>query len=598
MESRIATAPWVNAPGEFEEGAQRWCFYDCNVLGDPAMAIWSDNPITIMTTYPSTLPIGTSTMNVSVTSGGNAAEGLRCSLLKNGILYGVGITGSNGEATITIDPVFTELGTASLIVSGYNCLPTSYDIEVIPNQGAYVIYAEYTIHDSDGNGNGLADYGEVISLSLSVTNVGTQIALNTNVILSTTDEYITITDNEENFGDIATGQTVAKDNAYQFTIAGNIPDQHVVTFNVEAVSNETWNSSFPITVNAPDLSIGQFIIDDSGTGDNDGYLDPGETAIIIIESANIGHSDCNVVEGVISTTSLYITLNNTVFQVNELPAGESFNAEFEVTAAEDTPPGTVVNIGYQLTSSSYQVTKNFITTVGIIMEDFETADFSKYTWTFAGNEPWTISQENPYDGISCARSGVISDVQTSELTITMEVLTTDSISFFRKVSSEPNYDFLEFYIDEAQMGAWSGESDWERVIYPVTAGVHTFSWIYSKDYMTVGGMDAAFVDYIKFPPVHLPIGIDETGEPYYLSVYPNPFTNLLTVNYSVGNMTPLKISLVNMSGNVVRILKNSPSEQTGIYKVTMNSVGLTPGVYFIRFETEGVTNIKKVILLN
>ena len=43
--SKIKTAPWIGLPGEFEPGAQRWCHYDCNVLGDPAMKIWIDNPI-------------------------------------------------------------------------------------------------------------------------------------------------------------------------------------------------------------------------------------------------------------------------------------------------------------------------------------------------------------------------------------------------------------------------------------------------------------------------------------------------------------------------------------------------------------------------
>ena len=37
--SKVATAPWVNAPGQWEEGALRWCFYDNNILGDPAMKI-------------------------------------------------------------------------------------------------------------------------------------------------------------------------------------------------------------------------------------------------------------------------------------------------------------------------------------------------------------------------------------------------------------------------------------------------------------------------------------------------------------------------------------------------------------------------------
>jgi hypothetical protein len=45
--SKIMSAPWVGLPGEFEPGAQRWCHYDCNVLGDPALKIWIDNPLVV-----------------------------------------------------------------------------------------------------------------------------------------------------------------------------------------------------------------------------------------------------------------------------------------------------------------------------------------------------------------------------------------------------------------------------------------------------------------------------------------------------------------------------------------------------------------------
>jgi hypothetical protein len=43
QQSKIKTAPFVNAPGQWEQGALRWCFYDCNILGDPAMKIWTEN---------------------------------------------------------------------------------------------------------------------------------------------------------------------------------------------------------------------------------------------------------------------------------------------------------------------------------------------------------------------------------------------------------------------------------------------------------------------------------------------------------------------------------------------------------------------------
>ena len=44
MISKIKTAPYLSLPGEFEPGAQRWCFYDCNAFGDAAMEIWTDEP--------------------------------------------------------------------------------------------------------------------------------------------------------------------------------------------------------------------------------------------------------------------------------------------------------------------------------------------------------------------------------------------------------------------------------------------------------------------------------------------------------------------------------------------------------------------------
>lgn len=40
--SKIATAPWVDLPGEYEPGAQRWVHYDNNILGDPVLRIWVD----------------------------------------------------------------------------------------------------------------------------------------------------------------------------------------------------------------------------------------------------------------------------------------------------------------------------------------------------------------------------------------------------------------------------------------------------------------------------------------------------------------------------------------------------------------------------
>lgn len=44
MISKIMTAPYIGLPGEWEPGAQRWCHYCCNVFGDPALEIWTEEP--------------------------------------------------------------------------------------------------------------------------------------------------------------------------------------------------------------------------------------------------------------------------------------------------------------------------------------------------------------------------------------------------------------------------------------------------------------------------------------------------------------------------------------------------------------------------
>jgi hypothetical protein len=141
LESKIATAPWVNAPGQWEEGALRWCFYDNNVLGDPAMAIWTNEPIPIQVNYSPSIQPGTSSIDVSVTSGSDPVEGLTCAVLKEGVLYGVGITDTLGSTIVYLDPPITEIGNAELIISGYNCLPSSFPLIItsIEDDGGNVL---------------------------------------------------------------------------------------------------------------------------------------------------------------------------------------------------------------------------------------------------------------------------------------------------------------------------------------------------------------------------------------------------------------------------------------------------------------------------
>lgn len=133
--SKINTAPWVNAPGQWEEGALRWCFYDCNVLGDPAMYLWTDTPINLAVTHEDTINAGAGSVTIQCDSANSPIQGLTCIALKDSTLLGKSITDSTGNALIPLSLQPSDTGLITIIVSGYNCLPDTSFIHVIEMAG-------------------------------------------------------------------------------------------------------------------------------------------------------------------------------------------------------------------------------------------------------------------------------------------------------------------------------------------------------------------------------------------------------------------------------------------------------------------------------
>ncbi len=125
-------------------------------------------------------------------------------------------------------------------------------------------------------------------------------------------------------------------------------------------------------------------------------------------------------------------------------------------------------------------------------------------FSFGGNADWFRESGNAYDEDYAMRSGNISNNQTSVMQAELNILSAGDISFYRKVSSEGNYDFLRFYIDGTQMEEWSGDLSWDKETYPVSAGIHTFKWEYAKDVSTSSGSDCAWIDFIEFPEYEEP----------------------------------------------------------------------------------------------
>ncbi len=477
-----------------------WEIY--HLMGDPSLMVYFSVPPDLIANYTNIAPIGTTSLTVTTEPNAYVAISL------NNVLLDAKLADSSGIAELTFTPVISPC-ICDVVATKQNRKPFIALLTVIPGNSAYIIYDSLMIDDSAGNNDSLADYSETILLNVTMKNVGNFDADSVSVKLSSNDTSITVTDSTENWGNIPNNTSSTKNGAFGFIVAPFIYDQHNALFTLTArdINDSIWTSTFTVTLNAPELQVSAILVNDSANGNNNGILDAGEQAIITIQTDNIGHSSSPDADGILSTTSTYITIINSSENLGVISANNNASAQYNITVSDSTPTGANANFIYEIFANDYSIVKNFILSVGL--EDWETNDFLSYPWETGGNAPWIITSGNVYEGSFSAKSGDISDNQTSELIITLDVLNDDTVSFYKKVSCEKGewwfgnyfwYDFLEFFIDGVSQAQWDGIDNWSQEQYPVTSGLHTLKWVYSKNGFTSSGEDCAWIDYIILPP--------------------------------------------------------------------------------------------------
>ncbi len=481
-----------------ESGSSRTQYYweIYALMGDPSVSIYFGVPPAMTVTYD-VMPIASEDFTV------NAPPYSLVAISYEGELRGTAQTNASGVALVHFDNPIMGGNDADIVVTGQNYQPFFGTITMAGTDGPYVIKDSFTLDNASGASNPVP--GDDVDLSLTMKNVGSENSINTVVDITTSDSYITITDDTENYGIIIAGQSKAIANGYAFSVADSIPDGHMVSVSVSATDGtDVWTSSINFELFAPSLLAGAVSVDDAA-GNNNGRLDPGETANIIVALTNNGQAAADNVIANLNTNSTDITINTSSVNLGTLTPSETDNAIFEITVAANAAIGSLADFIFDAASGiHYTADKNFSLNIGLIVEDFETGDFSRYNWAMGGNAPWQIVTSPVYEGVYGAASGDISDNQDSELSITLDVIANDSISFYSKVSSENNYDDLVFYIDGTAVDSWSGVVDWENHKYPVSAGTHIFKWAYEKDYSMSSGDDAAYLDFIILPAFGTP----------------------------------------------------------------------------------------------
>ena len=153
----------------------------------------------------------------------------------------------------------------------------------------------------------------------------------------------------------------------------------------------------------------------------------------------------------------------------------------------------------------------------------EAVEQPNWTMTTDGDAEWFVQTNVVKVGASALQSGAIAANQSSTLAVAVTSATRTRLSFWWKVSSEANWDFLKFMVNGVERDAISGtEGDWTQVTITLPAGTNRLAWAYSKDGSVNRGDDCGWIDGVTVEEIATVVadgdihvattGSDETGD--------------------------------------------------------------------------------------
>jgi hypothetical protein len=110
------------------------------------------------------------------------------------------------------------------------------------------------------------------------------------------------------------------------------------------------------------------------------------------------------------------------------------------------------------------------------------------------------------------------------------------------------------------------------------------------------GSDAAWVDYIIFPPVATITSTGPETTTYSFGIYPNPTSGKLAISYHLTAEMQVKLTLSDETGRELMIVKPTEIKPAGNYTAASDLSELESGVYFVRMDAGSSSLTRKVIL--
>ena len=344
-----------------------------NLMGDPGMDIWTKQPQNLIANYSSEIPLGSNYLEVSVKDGisHQGLEGVWITALKgDDEIFVSDITDASGKVFL---PVYSETeGEVTLTITKPNYIPHLGSFNIIQSD-IFINVDEYNIDDdlsgtSNGNDDGMINPGEDIELGLSLKNFGLSNANSITASITSETDFITITDAEEEYGTIEAGNSIFCADDFDFTVDPSVLGGSEIILDILITANDRteWQDKVYLTIDGAVIEADNYVIDDN----ENGILEPGETAELIITLKNSGTVDCSDLTGILSGTS-GLSVNDPEGSFAFVPVGEESSNDsdrFEISASNNLLPGAQLFLNLHLSNNDgYDNIVSFMITVGEVL---------------------------------------------------------------------------------------------------------------------------------------------------------------------------------------------------------------------------------------
>ncbi len=341
--------------------------------------------------------------------------------------------------------------------------------------------------------------GDTLWFTIRIEDRGTTPFEDCNLMVSSADSYVTFLDSTEYFDYIAPGSSYLLNNCVCCVVNPLASSNHTLNFFFNIQNNDEIATCYrTYRTKTFDLKVLGYSISDNGNHDQ--LINQNETAGITFAMENISGMDLRNFSFSLETNEPGISVVSDYFHKDIIYADEVFYYTAQIHAGQPFTDGRTFDVTISSSSPDLGILYSIVSIVGTDnCVDFEGGIIPSEMYGESSQVGWQIDYNNAYCGSASLRSGVISHYDSSTVNFPITLNHSDIVSFYYKTSSESNYDWLYFYVDDVQLGRWSGTNDWTRYEVNLASGTHLLTWRYIKDKSVNSGSDCVWIDHISIP---------------------------------------------------------------------------------------------------